>query len=181
MNTKINLLPNAAKFKAYKQLLRNLNQKILVAEVAGGLALVGLLLVVNIIFGVLTKRAEGEVARWKREFNNLSLGAEASQKIKYQAKIVGKVMDQRFEYGQAFVAIGKLFPPEVILEKSDFRSEKSFNVIGVTSDDAAVGVIEQIIADINSGRNDFFSKMELKKMNWSSSGWRFEAVVDLKT
>ncbi|MFA6602536.1 MAG: hypothetical protein WCT01_01910 [Candidatus Shapirobacteria bacterium] len=181
MSSKINLLPNAAKFKAYRQLMRTLNKKLVEWEI--GVGVVALVLIIGVGAGVRiwSGKVEKTLNQWKQEFANLGPGVEASQKIKYQAKIVGRVMDERFEYGQAFGAIGKLFPPEVILEKSDFKNEGSFNVAGIVPTDIGVDQVESIIRDINEGKNEYFTKMELKKMSWNPEGWQFEATVYLKT
>jgi hypothetical protein len=181
MNSKINLLPNAAKFKAYRQLMRTLNKKIVEWEIGVGVVVIVLTIAVGVGVRTWSSRVEKTLNHWKQEFTNLGPGVEASQKIKYQAKIVGRVMDERFEYGQAFGAIGKLFPPEVILEKSDFKNEGSFNVTGTIPTDIGVDQVESIIRDINEGKNDYFTKMELKKMNWNMEGWQFDAIVYLKT
>jgi hypothetical protein len=180
MSTKINLLPNAAKFKAYRQQWRQKNKKIVIWELVAGITLGAILIGANAGISMWSRKISQEAARWKQEFANLKVGVEASQKIKYQAKIVGKVMDQRFEYGQAFAAINKLFPAEVIVEKSDFKDETTFNVEGMIINDLAVTQVEQLVADINAGKNEYFNRMELKQMAWSISGWKFGATVYLK-
>jgi len=177
----INLLPNAAKFKAYRESLKVLNKKLIVVELITGGALIVVIVAIRALLMIIMAGANREMARWTKQYTSLAPRAEANQKIKYQAKIVGQVLASRFEYGEAFTQINQLFPVEAKIDKSELKNNtNSFFVSGVIGDDAVVDKLEEMVIDINNGKNKYFKKMELTGVGWGAGGWKFEAVIDLK-
>lgn len=178
MKEGLNLLPSVAKFQASKIKLK--------AQLKLGMNIfLGFWIVlIVIIFGWLwlnnysLKKAVSKNTIALNKYKSLSTNVVLSQKNKYQAKLVGQVLNERFEYGSLIIKITSLFPKDITMENFEIKSKKQFMIKGSVSGPNMIEV-EDKIKDINLGLYSDFSSAELKSVGVGSDGWKFEMEVNL--
>jgi len=98
----LNLLPNVAKFQASKMKTKALVNKV---SIYLGIGWVVILLGIFGVWAVMLSRISIEQRRFdraKEEFESLQQEIVLTQQLKYKAKIVSEVLDERFEYHEIF-------------------------------------------------------------------------------
>lgn len=175
----LSLLPSQAKFQIEKMKWVRWNRMII--GIIGCLWIMIVLVVVgmNVVGGWRLTAAEKAQAAASKNLAGMADGVINSQRLKYNAKLVGEVLSQRFEYGKAFKTIATIFPPEVYLDKIDLKDSGKFEIGGQTSGDKMLEV-EQIMENINSDRDERFSSLNLKTLSLKSNIWIFAGEVVLK-
>ena len=179
MKEGLNLLPSVAKFQAAKIKLK---KKI---NLSMGIFLGGWVLFVIIVFGwlglnnFLLNKAKKENSSALNQYKSLVSSVVLSKKNKYQAKLVGKVLSERFEYGASIDKITKLFSENIILENFEIKNKKQFILKGFLSDGSKIIEVEEKVRDINLGLFSDFKSAKLNSMSVDAGGWKFEMEVNL--
>jgi len=179
MKEGLNLLPSVAKFQAAKIKLKKKINLII------GIFLGCWILLAMTIFGWLwfnnysLKKAESKNVVALNKYKSLATNVVLSKKNKYQAKLVGQVLSERFEYGTSIEKITNLFSENIILENFEIKDKKQFVLKGVVFSGINIKEVEEKIRDINLGLYSDFSSAKLNLINIVSNGWVFEMEVNL--
>lgn len=175
----LNLLPSQAKFQMDKLNLVKRNR--LIIGIISGLWVTGLVVVImlNLVSKWQFGQADKKLTAATRDLAGMADGVINSQRLKYNAKLVGLVLEQRFEYGKAFKTIATIFPDGVVLDKFELQDEGTFLINGFAVDEN-INKVEKIITDINQGGDQRFSNINLKSLLVKNDIWSFSAEVKLK-
>lgn len=181
MSMDLNLLPSEAKFQAARLKLKaKVNRVMLLVSVIWVLGLV----VVFFLWFLTKLTLAADEKKYKQaasDFQGISDTVRNSEQLKYRAKIVGEILNLRFEYGKAFQTIVGLFPPEVSLENYELKSKNVFDVSGVAKDWTGVDQLEETVRRINDGMSDSFKSAKLNSLSYDLvKGWIFSMEVTIK-
>ena len=151
MKEDLNLLPSVAKFQAAKIHLKkkiNLGMSIFLGFWVLFIIIVFVWLAIN---GFLLKKAKKENVFALDKYKTLVKSVVISKKNKYQAKLVGKVLNERFEYGSSIEKIKNIFSENTILENFEIKDKKQFILKYSLTDGSNMAEVEEKIKDINDG------------------------------
>lgn len=176
----LNLLPSQARFQAYKIKLEKKVRMILIAMVSVWVLVVGTVLVLNLISKIRVSVVQAQFEKVRKEYMSMSDNIVTSQKLKYKAKLVGGVLNDRFEYGEAFKNITNLFPNGITIKNFDLKNKGNFNIKGETAGRQNIDALEEIVEGINSGKNELFLAGKLLSLSVSDNLWFFEMEVATK-
>lgn len=180
MNNDINLLPSQAKFQAKRIALKSKITSFL--WVFGGgwvlflIIILGGFFVSQLVLSQVNKKYQTGLTQYK----NLLGSMVVNQQVKYQAKVVGQVLAERFEYGSSIEMVKSLFSQNIKIEDVQIEGKKQFVLIGTTNDGNHVSEIEEKVVDINNGGLEGFSGAVLKNIQLKSGIWTFEMEVSLE-
>lgn len=178
MKQDLNLLPSVAKFQAAKIRLKKkifLFMSIFLGVWVTFMVLIFIFFGVNSLLLIKAKR-DNETALDK--YKSLVTNVVLSKKNKYQAKIVGKVLSERFEYGSSIEKIMGIFSGDITLEDFKIKNKKQFILNGATPGSNFIKV-EEMVRDINLGLDPDFKSAKLTGVSIGSFLWRFEMEVNL--
>jgi hypothetical protein len=179
MKEGLNLLPSVAKFQAAKV---NLKKKIgLGMSIFLGFWVL-FIIVVFVWLGInnfLLNRAKKENTLVLDRYKTLVPNVVISKKNKYQAKLVGKVLNERFEYGASIEKIKNIFSENIILEDFQIKNKKQFILKYSLNDGSGMNEVEAKIRDINAGFIPDFKLVKLNSIDVKDNGWNFEMEVTL--
>ena len=175
----LSLLPSQARFRMDK--LNWIKRNRLIIGVMSGIWMTGLAAVIllNLVSLWQYNLAAKKLAAATKDLAGMADGVVNSQRLKYNAKLVGAVLDQRFEYGKAFKTIATMFPDGVTLDKFELQDKGAFSIAG-RAEGENINKVEKIINDINQGGDERFSKINLKSLSVKDVIWSFSAEVKLK-
>ncbi len=178
----LNLLPSQAKFQMDKIKATALSRKIMT-----------IFLITFIVITILVLGVE-QGAKWvlnlqsnkyqsaMNSYLQSSTEIVTSQLIKFRAKLLGKVLADRFEYADAFGVVGNIFDPSIKVKDFDLK-EKSFFVMTVIANSAdSMKLLESRVVEINSGAESQIKKVVIKSVTYSKQTleWLVEMEVFLK-
>lgn len=179
MKEGLNLLPSVAKFQAAKiKLKKKIN-----LGMAVFLSLWVVLMV--IIFGwsafnnYLLTKAKKENTAALNQYKTLVTNVVLSKRNKYQAKLVGKVLNERFEYGSSIEKIMNIFSEEIIISGFEIGNKKQFIIKGFTADGININQVEEKLKNINLGLVTGFRSAVLNSIDVDGEGWIFQMEVNL--
>ncbi|MCX6726605.1 MAG: hypothetical protein NTY75_02190 [Candidatus Shapirobacteria bacterium] len=175
----LSLLPSQAKFQVDK--LKWVKRNRLIIGVICGLWVTGLVVVIllNLVSRWQFDQADKKLTAATKDLTGMAGGVVNSQRLKYNAKLVGAVLDRRYEYGKAFKTVTTMFPDGVVLDKFDLKGVGAFSVDGRAIEEN-ISKVEKIMADINQGSDQRFSNMTLESLSEKEDIWSFSAEVKLK-
>jgi hypothetical protein len=179
MKEGLNLLPSVAKFQAARMKLK---KKI---NLGIGIFLCFWVFFMIIVFSwlgfsnYLLKKAKKDNTLALNQYKSLVTNVVLSKKNKYQAKLVGKVLSERFEYGASIDKITKIFSENVVIENFEIKRKKQFILNGVLVDGLNMIEVEEKVRDINFGLISGFKSAKLNSVAVNADGWTFEMEVDL--
>lgn len=176
----LNLLPSQAKFQAARIKLKAKIRTFLI--VISGLWF-ALILVVGGMWIVSNIRANASVKKYNetvKQYVSLSNNIILSERLKYQAKLVGKILDDRFIYSISLRNVSKLFSDKITVEEFDIKEQNSFVLSGYFSGNKYMDEIENKIQDVNSGLVEGFTSAEVTSLITSAGLWKFEMEVTTK-
>ncbi len=182
MSMDLNLLPSRAKFQAAKIKLKKRVMLFNWVFVSFWFLFVLVVLVINFITKARLNSAVKKFNVEQTQYNALIGDASLSYQIKYTAKLVGKVLKDRFEYGVSIKKINNLFSSDVNITDYQISAEKQFILNGKLTDGSKMDEVEQTIKDINSGKMEDFASAKLSSVVISPDGvtWNFTLEVNLK-
>ena len=179
MKEGLNLLPSVAKFQAAKiRLKKRINLAMIVF-------LGGWVFVMVVVFGwlwtneLLLTNAKKANTSALNKYKSLANNAVLSKKNKYQAKLVGEVLNQRFEYGTSIQKITTLFSDNVVLKNFQINGTKQFILDGYLANGANMDEVEEKVNNINSGLVSDFKSAKLDSIDINGDGWSFQMEVNL--
>ena len=179
MNEGLNLLPSVAKFQAAKiRLKKRIN-------LGMGVFFGFWVLLVIIVLGwfwfnnFLLKKEESKNTTALNNYKSLATNVVLSKKNKYQAKLVGQVLKERFEYGSSIEKIMNLFSEKITLESFQIDNKKHFLIKGSTINGININEVEDKVRDINLGLYPDFGLAKLNSVFINFDRWTFEMEVDL--
>ncbi|MPM63477.1 hypothetical protein SDC9_110357 [bioreactor metagenome] len=177
----INLLPSQAKFQAKRMILKNKISSFM--WIFGGgwvlllLIVLGGFLISQLVVSQINKKYQTGLDQYKTMLSNMII----NQQVKYQAKVVGQVLSERFEYGSSIEKVKSLFSSDLIkVEDVQIEDKKKFIVKGMIINGQQVNEIEQIVTSINNGEIEGFLKSSLKDIRVESGVWFFKMGVEIE-
>jgi len=176
----LNLLPSVAKFQAQKIHLKGLINNFLWIFGGGWLLLIVIVFGFFWIFKINLDQLNQKYNKSLSQYTTLLGGITINQKIKYQAKIVAKVLGERFEYGQSMDTIKNLFSDKVKVENMQIDAIRKFTVTGSVDNGQNMDEVESKIDQINRGQIPALVSANLVSVKPSSLIWTFVMEVNLK-
>lgn len=181
MKEDLNLLPSVAKFQAAKIRLK---KKIFLFMSIFLSVWIFFIVVIFVWLGVdnfLLTKAKKDNSVALNQYKSLITNVVLSKKNKYQAKIVGKVLSERFEYGVSFEKIMNIFSGDIILENFTMKDKKQFILSGKVDNGSKFIKVEEFVRDINLGlMADFkLAKLTSVGINTKDNSWTFGMEVSL--
>ena len=180
MSENINLLPSRAKFQAKRMALK---LKIgYFSWIFGGVWLVLLLVILGgfyvsqFVLSQVNKKYQTTLGQYKTLVGSMVV----NQQVKYQAKVVGQILEGRFEYGDSIEAVKSLFTDKVNIEDIQIEGKKQFVLSGSVEDGNYMGEVEEKLKSINGGGMEQFSGAVLKDVDLDSGVWKFKMEVTLR-
>lgn len=176
----INLLPSQAKFQAKRMALKAKINFFL--WILGGIWVVFLIVVLGIFFisqmvlNQLNKKYESGLG----QYNSLLGSMAVTQQVKYQAKLVGKILEERFEYGNSIEKVKSIFSENIEINDVKIENQKQFVLSGSVASGQYMDEVEDKVVEINSGELEGFLGAELKMVEINQNGWAFEMEVKLR-
>ena len=177
----LNLLPSQAKFQAERiHIKETINNFLWIFSGCWVLLLIGVFLF-EFISGLSLKKFNSDYQKVLGQYQSLMENMALNQKVKYQAKVVAKVLSDRFAYGESMKLVRNLFPTSIVIENLEIVETKKFRVQGIISEGKNVSELEKIVNDINSGLVENVGQAEIKDVSFSATeGWKFVLEVSLK-
>lgn len=176
----LNLLPSQAKFQASRIKLKARIRTFLIS-------LVGVwLLIVLVVVGMWVNgnsRVSSSTKRYNeavKQYVSLSNNVTLNQRLKYQAKLVGKILNERFLYSMPLRKVSNIFSNAIVIEDSKIRDQNSFVLSGSFVGNKNMDEIENKIHDINSGSLEGFTSAKVTSLTTSGGLWKFEVEVNTK-
>lgn len=180
MSQDINLLPSQAKFQAKKIVLKSKINSFLWVFGGGWITLLivvlGVFWISKLIVGQLDKKYQTSFNQYK----NLLSSMVVNQQVKYQAKVVGQVLGERFEYGSSIDRVRSLFPESIKIEDVQIEDKEKIILKGTIVDGQQITELEQRIVSINNNEVEGFSRAILTNIQIRSGVWSFTMEVKLK-
>ncbi|MDD4026908.1 MAG: hypothetical protein PHO75_01800 [Candidatus Shapirobacteria bacterium] len=178
MKEGLNLLPSVAKFQAARI---NLKKKIgLAMAIFLGVWILSIIIVFvwiginNFLLNKDKKQNTLALDRYKTLVTNVVI----SKRNKYQAKLVGKVLKERFEYGASIDKITNLFSENIALENFEIKEKKQFLLKYSLTNGTNLVEIEEKVRDINLGLMSDFKSAKLSSIKIDGI-WTVEMEVSL--
>jgi len=177
----LNLLPSEAKFQAQRIRLKGIINNFL--WVIGGIWVLLILIVFGLIFfmNLRVKQLEKKYQSKQNSYKSMTEEITLSQKIKYQAKVVAKVLESRFEYGKSMVLASKVFSDNVKVTDIKLNEDRSgFSVTGVVIGQT-IDEVERKIEEVNAGQVEGFGSAKLVGLSVNKNDqWTFDIDLFLK-
>ena len=176
----LNLLPSQAKFQAARIRLKLKIKMFLI--VISGLWFSTILVIVLIWFFSNAKLNAGtkKYNETVKQYISLSNNVVLSERLKYQTKLVGKILNERFQYSISLRNVSKLFSDKITVDKFDIREQNSFVLTGFFNGNKNMDEIENKIRDINSGLVEGFTSARVTALITTAGSWKFEVEVTTK-
>lgn len=176
----LNLLPSQAKFQAAR-----INLKLKIRTFLIGFSVVWFVLIMVVLgmWIVVNSRITSSAKKYAeaaKQYDSLSNDVTLSQRLKYQAKLVGRILTDRFEYSVPLQNVNNLFSNKINVEESNIRDQNSFVLKGVFVGNKNMGEIEKKIQDINSGLVEGFTGAKMTALSTNGGLWKFELEVMTK-
>lgn len=177
----LNLLPSQAKFQAERMHLKTLVTNFLWVFSGIWLLLVIFVFLFEFILTLNLKSLDTKYKKVELAYASLSENMALNQKIRYQAKVVARVLSDRFEYGESMKLVEGLFSSNVAIENLEVNGSKKFQVSGSVIKGEFLDEVEEVVDEINSGSVDSFKAAEIKSVSVDPiKNWQFVMEVELR-
>lgn len=175
----LNLLPSEAKFQAERMRLKKMIGNVM--WILGGLWLIAVIVVLglNLLAQLNLNQLNKKHQKSADQYKSLSGDILINQQVKYQAKVVAAVLQQRFEYGSSMEKIKNIFSDKVFIDSFDLTEDKTYKIEATISEAKSIDELEMRIDDINQGRVDGFKSAKLESLEIKTNGWKFVLEVVL--
>jgi len=174
MTGDLSLLPSQAKFRAKRMRIKaKINNFLWVfSGVWMGLIIlvVGVFLILKLVAIQTNKNYQRTLNQYKTLLNSMSI----NQEVRYQAKVVGKVLANRFKYGETIEMVNNLFGKEINVVNLEIKDQKNFVVAGEVINGKDMNTVEDMVKEINDGYVDDFVSARLTSVRFDlKTGWSF--------
>jgi hypothetical protein len=176
----LNLLPSQAKFQAEKIKAISLAKKILT------IFLILWVFVVMIILGIEQGYKiwlNNQNVKYQDVVSNYMQSAQeivVTQTIKFRAKLLGKVLADRFEYSDAFNVVGNIFDSNIVIKDFELKENRYFMMTVEASDSTAMTTLESRIKEINLlGSEPKVKNIVLNSASYSKSAKKWEVNLEV--
>lgn len=180
-SSNLNLLPSQAKFQAAKMKLRATLRHYMAIAIVLWIAV--MILVGALFFGsgfvlsLQSKKYDQSLASYR----GLSQEIILNQLLKYRSKVLGQVLDDRFEYSAAFEKINSIFSEKAKVSGFELNKNKEFVVNVLAADKNGVDFVENKVAEANDGVMEGVQKITIKNVSYVvNGGWAINMEVVLK-
>jgi len=176
----LNLLPSQAKFQAEKIRIKGIiNNFLWIFSGLWVLLLVGVFLL-ELILNLTLKKFNSDYQKSLTQYQSMVENVALNQKIKYQAKVVAKVLADRFEYGKSMKLVKDIFQQDIIINTLEISDINKFSVSGSVDSGENLYKLEEIVENANSGLIEGVKSIELKDISVDKiKGWNFSLEVVL--
>jgi hypothetical protein len=175
----INLLPSQAKFQADKIKLKKTIRHYEMMILGGWLFLLLGAFVLYFGSGVILSSSQKKYQQAVNVFQSNTEGIVLTQLLKYRAKALGQVLNERFEYAASFEKVGSIFSGKA--KVSDFElndKDKSFSMTVIVPDKEGVDYVEERVIEINKGKVEGVKKMTITGVSYQVGGdWSINLEV----
>lgn len=174
----INLLPSQAKFQADKIKLKKTIRRYEVMIIA-----VWLVFLIGAIFlyfgsGIILTSSQKKYQRAVNIFQSNTEEIVLNQLLKYRAKSLGQVLNQRFEYAASFEKVVSIFSDKAKVSKFELNDEdKSFKIVVTTTNKEGIDYVEDRIDEVNGGKVEGIKKITITGISYKIKG---EWLIDLE-
>ncbi|MBU3935430.1 hypothetical protein KJ909_02030 [Patescibacteria group bacterium] len=180
MNSELNLLPSQAKFQAK---IINLKKKVttfLWGVTGFWLLVLGVTFAVWLFFRLNLNREKDNYTKTLAQYKSLSDNAFVSEKLKYRAKLVAKMLDERFEYGESIKKAQSFFSEKIKVEGFELLNVGDFEISGVVAGVEGIDEVEEKIEKIAEGRLEGFAFAKMKSLSFANNAWEFNMELKLE-
>jgi len=176
----LNLLPSQAKFQVEIIKAKSLSRKVLTIFLIIWVILVSVILVLKQRGWLKKEKIKYEVAL--SGYLQLSSEIITSQSIKFRAKLLGKVLRERFEYAQAFNMVENIFDSKIEIRDFELKEKKYFVMSVIASSDDAMKQVETRVAEVNMGTEPEVKNIVVKSAVYTknTAQWLVTMEVYLK-
>jgi len=174
----INLLPSQAKFQADKIKLKKTIRHYEMMALGGWLVLLIGALVLFFGSGIILSGSQKKYQQAVNIFQSNTDGIVLNQMLKYRAKALGQVLNDRFEYAASFEKINSIFSEKV--KVSEFKlndKDKSFTVTVIATNKDGVNYIEDRVLEINEDKIEGVKKATINGVTYQVHG---EWLIDME-
>jgi hypothetical protein len=177
----LNLLPSQAKFQAVLMRMKGLAKRTTTILIIVWLSVV---LIVSILWLGGRWWLESAKANYQKELNSFLSMSEVtvtSQIVKFRAKLLGKILADRFEYYGAFSKVSKLFAEEVTVKDFTLKDMTKFKLTLLVGRGELLDGVEKRIEEINKGLVAGIKGAKILEVSYSRAGreWTVNLEVEL--
>lgn len=176
----LNLLPSQAKFQAARIKLKANIKKFLIILGAVWVSIILAVVVTWVVINTKVTNSNKKYSDVAKKYASLSQNVILSERLKYQAKLVGKILNERFEYSVPLKQVDSLFSSKITVDKFEIRDQSRFAISGSFSGNKNMDEIEDKAKQINSGLIDGFSGAKITTLTTAAGLWKFEMEVTIK-
>lgn len=176
----VSLLPSQAKFQLAKTKLKEKLLVVMVSAISIWLVASLSIWVWWIIQNQKYKRAKSDFEKVSLEYKNRKDDLLTSYKLKYEAKMVGKVLASRFEYGKAITNINNLLPKDIAIDTFKIQAQNSFLISYSTTDGKNIDIVEEKLDEIKNQKMADFASAKMNSLSMDLGVWKFTLEVKTK-
>ena len=175
----INLLPSQAKFQADKIKLKKTIRHYEMMVLGGWLLLVVGTFVLFFGSGFLLNNSQKKYQQAVNIFQSDTEGIVLNQLLKYRAKALGQVLNDRFEYAASFEKINSIFSEKAKVSEFELNDkDKIFTMTVTATDKEGVDYVEDRVLEVNEGKVDGIKKITISGVTYEVGGqWSIKMEV----
>lgn len=114
-----------------------------------------------------------------KDYESLVQGVATSQDLKYKAKILGRVLSERFEYGNFIKRIDSFLINNVTIEDYKLVGLEKIRINGLATGEN-IEEVEKKVDQINRGEVEGFASAKLVSLLVNKGVWKFSLEVGTK-
>jgi len=181
MSISVNLLPSGAKFQAKKTKFRKYAGYFSIAFISLYIAMTMVITGINVSANSRLKASQKKYQQSQSVYESLGENIAMVRELKFQSKLVGKALGERFEYGSAFKRISGLFS-DLKVAVLDYQLVKgsTFRLSGTADSGESMDSVEKKVADMNQGLVEGIDKASLTGLTVTGNSWKFDLEVTIK-
>jgi len=176
----LNLLPSQAKFRAFKTLWK----KRINAGLTGSISVWVLVAFIVLSLNIITRIKIGQEQRLYDKTYELYKGKTddllTTKQLKYQAKVMSKVLAERREYGLSISNVKKMFNEGYSVDNFVVKDFNAFGLTISTMDNIKVDELEQKLKSLTTDSIEGIAGAELLSIGFDAGVWTFSLEVTTK-
>jgi len=176
----LNLLPSQAKFRAFKTLWKKRINAGLTGVIGVWVISAFLVLGLNIITRIKIKQEQRLYDKTYDLYKDKTDDLITTKQLKYQAKLMSKVLAERREYGLSISNVKKMFGEGYSVDNFVVKNFNSFGVIISTMDNKKVDELEKKLKNLTTNNIEGIAGAQLQSVSMTSGIWTFSLEVTTK-